>query len=157
MTRYIDENKATFGIEPICRLLPIAPSTYYEARSRPPSARNLRDEKLKPEIARVHGENFGVYGARKIWRQLNREGIVVARCTVPVEVSPVPDRHLQGIKSEVGSKRPRGLPADDEPAVGVDHERGVDEARPGRHVGEVGDPHNTSRSATPSASVRPGR
>ena len=82
MTRYIDQNKATFGIEPICRLLPIAPSTYYEARSRPPSARNLRDEKLKPEIARVHGENFGVYGARKIWRQLNREGIVVARCTV---------------------------------------------------------------------------
>src|SRR5712691_9791750 len=82
MTRYIDENKATFGIEPICRLLPIAPSTYYEARSRPPCARNLRDEKLKPEIARVHGENFGVYGARKIWRQLNREGIVVARCTV---------------------------------------------------------------------------
>ncbi len=82
MIAYIDENKATFGVEPICRLLPIAPSTYYEARSRPPSARALRDEDLKTEIARVHAANFGVYGARKVWRQLNREGIAVARCTV---------------------------------------------------------------------------
>jgi putative transposase len=82
MIAYIDQNKATFGVEPICRLLPIAPSTYHEARSRPPSARALRDEALKTEIARVHAANFGVYGARKVWRQLNREGIVVARCTV---------------------------------------------------------------------------
>ncbi len=82
MIAYVDRHKATFGVEPICRLLPIAPSTYYEARSRPPSARKLRDTELKAEIARVHSENFGVYGARKIWRQLNREGIVVARCTV---------------------------------------------------------------------------
>jgi putative transposase len=82
MIAYIDENKATFGVEPICRLLPIAPSTYYEARARAPSARRLRDQQLKAEIARVHAANFGVYGARKIWRQLNREGIVVARCTI---------------------------------------------------------------------------
>ena len=82
MIAYIDENKATFGVEPICRLLPIAPSTYHEARSRSPSARALRDEALKTEITRVHAANFGVYGARKVWRQLNREGIVVARCTV---------------------------------------------------------------------------
>ena len=82
MTRYIDCNKATFGIEPICRLLPIAPSTYYEARSRAPSARRLRDTELKVQIARVHAANFGVYGARKVWRQLNREGTPVARCTV---------------------------------------------------------------------------
>ena len=82
MITYIDEHKATFGIEPICRLLPIAPSTYYEARSRAPSARRLRDTELKVQIARVHAANFGVYGARKVWRQLNREGIVIARCTV---------------------------------------------------------------------------
>jgi putative transposase len=87
MIAYIDENKATFGVEPICRLLPIAPSTYHEARSRPPSARALRDEALKTEIARVHAANFGVYGARKVWRQLNREGIVVARCFAPLEVA----------------------------------------------------------------------
>src|SRR5712691_4043132 len=81
MIAYIDEH-VRFGVEPICELLPIAPSTYYEARSRPPSSRKLRDDELKPAIARVHAENFGVYGARKIWRQLNRERIVVARCTV---------------------------------------------------------------------------
>ncbi len=82
MIAYIDRHKATFGVEPICKLLPIAPSTYYDARSRPPCARELRDTELKAEIARIHAANFGVYGARKVWRQLNREGVVVARCTV---------------------------------------------------------------------------
>jgi putative transposase len=82
MTAYIDRNKDRFGVEPICRVLPIAPSTYHEAKRRPPSARGLRDQALKSEIARVHGANFGVYGARKVWHQLNREGISVARCTV---------------------------------------------------------------------------
>ncbi len=82
MITYIEEHKEEFGVEPICNLLPIAPSTYYEARSRPPSARDLRDEELKTEIARVFKANLSVYGARKVWRQLNREGIRVARCTV---------------------------------------------------------------------------
>lgn len=82
MIAYIDEEKERFGVEPICRELPIAPSTYYDAKSRPPSARALRDEGLKAEIERVHAGNFGVYGARKVWRQLKREGIDVARCTV---------------------------------------------------------------------------
>jgi len=82
MIAYIEENKDRFGVEPICRHLPIAPSTYYEVRSRPPSARKLRDEELMVEISRVHADNFGVYGARKVWKQLNREGIPVARCTV---------------------------------------------------------------------------
>jgi transposase InsO family protein len=63
-------------------VLPIAPSTYYHAIGRPSSARAVRDAKLKAEIARVHAEHFGVYGARKVWRQLHREGVVVARCTV---------------------------------------------------------------------------
>jgi putative transposase len=82
MIAYIDANKDRFGVEPICQLLPIAPSTYYAAKRRPPSARALRDEQLKVEIRRVHADNFGVYGARKVWRQLHREGIAVARCTV---------------------------------------------------------------------------
>jgi transposase InsO family protein len=82
MIAYIDRNKERFGVEPVCRHLPIAPSTYYEAKSRPPSARAVRDEDLRAEICRVHAENFGVYGVRKVWHQLNREGIRVAQCTV---------------------------------------------------------------------------
>jgi putative transposase len=82
MIAYVDVNRDRFGVEPICQVLPIAPSTYYAAKRRPPSARELRDEELKVEIRRVHKDNFGVYGARKVWRQLRREGTVVARCTV---------------------------------------------------------------------------
>ena len=81
MIAFIDDHKDRFGVEPICRVLPIAPSTYHAAR-RPASVRAARDSKLKTEIARVHAEQFGVYGARKVWRQLHREGIAVARCTV---------------------------------------------------------------------------
>ena len=79
MTRYIDTHKDRFGIEPISRTLQIAPSTYYAARSRPPSARQQRDQELKPEIGRVHGEHYGVYGAEKVWRQLRRESVEVGR------------------------------------------------------------------------------
>jgi putative transposase len=82
MIAYIDANRDRFGVEPICRVLPIAPSTYHAAKRRPLSARALRDQELKAAIARVHAEHFGVYGARKVWRQLHREGIAVARCTV---------------------------------------------------------------------------
>jgi putative transposase len=62
--------------------VPIAPSTYYDQHNRAPSRRQARDEVLKREIERVHAENYGVYGARKVWLALNREGIAVARCTV---------------------------------------------------------------------------
>ena len=82
MIRYVDEHRSEFGVEPICTTLQIAPSTYYAAKKRPLCARVVRDEQLKAEIRRVHAENFAVYGARKVWRQLNREGIVVARCRV---------------------------------------------------------------------------
>jgi putative transposase len=82
MIAYIDANRDRFGVEPICRVLPIAPSTYYDAHHRPRSARRRRDQELQAEIRRVHAEHFGVYGARKVWRQLHREGIAVARCTV---------------------------------------------------------------------------
>jgi helix-turn-helix protein len=75
------------GVEPIWRVLSrhgcqIAPSTYYGAARRGPSARAARDEQLKAGISRVHKDNYGVCGARKIWLQLNREGTPVARCTV---------------------------------------------------------------------------
>jgi putative transposase len=85
--RFISEHKGVFGVEPICRVLsehgcPIAPSTYYDTARRPRPARAVRDEQLKAAIGRVHAGNFGVYGARKVWLALNREGTVVARCTV---------------------------------------------------------------------------
>jgi putative transposase len=67
------------GVEPICRVLQVAPSSDYAAMGRPPSARALRDEALKVEIARVYKEHDGVYGAWKVWRQLGREGIGVGR------------------------------------------------------------------------------
>ncbi len=79
MIRYIDQHRGKFGVEPICQVLEIAPSTYYEARSRPASARRLHDAELKSEIERVHRENFEVYGIEKVWRQLNRDDIAVGR------------------------------------------------------------------------------
>jgi putative transposase len=87
MVSFVDEHRGEHGVEPICAQLPIAPSTYYESKAReadpsrlPPRAR--RDIELAGEIQRVYDENFLVYGARKVWRQLNREQITVARCTV---------------------------------------------------------------------------
>ena len=87
MIAFIDDNRADHGVEPICTVLPIAPSTYHKhvAQRRDPlrlSARARRDVALKPEIARVFAENFAVYGVRKVWRQMNREGFIIARCTV---------------------------------------------------------------------------
>jgi putative transposase len=87
MTSFIDEHRSSYGVEPICKVLPIAPSTYYEqkARQTDPSrlpARQRRDATLREEIRRVRRENFDVYGPRKMWRQLKREGIKTARCTV---------------------------------------------------------------------------
>ncbi|GJE09151.1 hypothetical protein FOHLNKBM_0171 [Methylobacterium longum] len=87
MIALIDENRQTYGVEPICRALPIAPSTYhaYAARRADPGrlpARAKRDAMLMSEIRRVYEASFQVYGVRKVWRQLAREGIVVARCMV---------------------------------------------------------------------------
>jgi putative transposase len=87
MITYIDDHRETYGVEPICKVLPIAPSTYYAHAAKRAdleklSARAKRDIVLKPEIARVFRENFEVYGVRKVWRQLQREGVNVARCTV---------------------------------------------------------------------------
>jgi len=109
---FISAHRERWGVEPICRVLQVAPSTYYAVVARWPSAREVDDERLKLEIARVHRDNFGVYGIEKVWRQLNREGIKVGRdrvarlmddlelsgavrgkkkrTTIPDEVSPRP-------------------------------------------------------------------
>ena len=86
MIAFIDQHRSRFGVEPICRVLPIAPSTYFAhaARRADPalsSERAKRDAALLPEVERVHRENFGVYGVRKVWHQLRRERFTVARCT----------------------------------------------------------------------------
>ena len=87
MIAFIDEHREVYGVEPICRVLPIAPSTYHEhvARRADPSRlppRAQRDAELREKVQRVFAENLNVYGVRKVWRQLQREGVPVARCTV---------------------------------------------------------------------------
>ena len=130
---YIDAHRQKFGVVPICRVLtehgmPIAPSTFYDAlrrRASGPLPAQVRDEELGEHIARVHAESFGVYGARKVWLQLNREGIAVARCTVErlmkalglqgvrrgrVKRTTIADpatARPQDLVSSVGSARPR--------------------------------------------------
>ncbi|MFE3519921.1 IS3 family transposase, partial [Streptomyces sp. NPDC059166] len=116
---YIDQYKETFGVQPICDVLaetdaPIAPSTYYAAHSRSPSARSLRDAELTEEIRRIHADNYRVYGARKVHAALVREGHEVARCTV--------ERLMRqaGLRGVIRAKSPRttrpapetGRPAD---------------------------------------------
>ena len=87
MISFIDEHRVKYGVEPICKQLPISPSTYYELKAREDDPdrlpeRTKRDSSLELDIQRVWEDNFEVYGARKVWRQLNREYIEVARCTV---------------------------------------------------------------------------
>ncbi|MFC3891288.1 IS3 family transposase, partial [Lentzea rhizosphaerae] len=84
---FVDSQREEHGVQPVLAALEqtpaeIAPSTYYAAKSRPESARVVRDRGLTAAIKRVHEDNYGVYGTRKVWRQLHREGIDVARCTV---------------------------------------------------------------------------
>jgi transposase InsO family protein len=125
MIAYIDANKDRFGVEPICQLLPIAPSTYYQHSTRPSSARAVRDAQLKVEISRIHDDNFGVYGARKIWRQLHRDGISVARCTVERLLRQL---GLQGVRRGKPHKTTTPDQAADRPADLVD--RDFSAARP---------------------------
>jgi transposase InsO family protein len=87
MVAFVDAQRERYGVEPICRELPIAPSTYYEEKARAADplrlpARASSDALLKAEISRVHSASRGVYGTRKVWRQLVRDGHIVARCTV---------------------------------------------------------------------------
>ena len=101
MVSFIDAHRNEYGVESICGQLPIAPSTYYEHKAREADPERLplrvqRDEALKPDIRRVWDENFRVYGAKKVWRQLNREQNPVARCTV---------QRLMGVLGLQGSVR----------------------------------------------------
>jgi putative transposase len=87
MVSFLDDHREEYGVEPICRVLPIAPSVYFEQKAREADPRRLpprlaRDRELRIEIERVWKENQSVYGARKVWKQLKREGFEVARCTV---------------------------------------------------------------------------
>lgn len=87
MVAFVDAHRGTYGVEPICAVVPIAPSTYYEQKARQADpgrlpARAQRDARLRPEIQRVWDANFQVYGAKKVWKELQREGVRVARCTV---------------------------------------------------------------------------
>jgi putative transposase len=120
MIAFIDEHRAVYGVEPICKVLPIAPSTYHDhiAKRADPerlSARAKRDLVLKAEIERVFTENFEVYGARKVWRQLNRESIPVARCTVERLMSEL------GLQGVIRGKRIRTTVQDKAAPCPLDH------------------------------------
>jgi putative transposase len=120
MIAFIDEHRAVHGVEPICKVLPIAPSSYHDhsaKRANPErlSARAKRDLMLKPEIERVFTENFEVYGARKVWRQLNRESIPVARCTVERLMSEL------GLQGVIRGKRIRTTVQDKAAPCPLDH------------------------------------
>jgi putative transposase len=87
LVEYIDQHREEFGVEPICTVLrqagmPIAPSSYYAAKTRPPSLRAVADERHVEVIRQVHADNYGVYGVRKMHAELNRRGHRIARCTV---------------------------------------------------------------------------
>ncbi len=133
MLAFIDAYREHYGVEPICRELPIAPSTYYEhkARESDPSrlpARVQRDRELSGSIRRVWEENFRAYGPRKVWRQLHREGIRTARCTVERRMrreglqgvvrgrkkrttipAPVEERPLDRVQRQFVASRPNEL------------------------------------------------
>jgi putative transposase len=109
MVSFIDELREEHGVEPICSQLPIAPSTYHEQKAREvdPSRlpeRAVRDAELRGQIERVWKANFGVYGARKVWRQLIREGVDVPRCTVERLMR---EMGLRGPYGAGGTRRPR--------------------------------------------------
>ncbi len=113
MIPFIDAHRTSFGVEPICRVLAVAPSTYYAAGTRAPSARTIEDVALEADIARVHREQHGVYGVRKVWRQLAREGIRVGRDRVARLM-----RHLglAGVVRGKGRTTTCPAPADAHPA-----------------------------------------
>ncbi|MGY1941759.1 IS3 family transposase [Nocardia gipuzkoensis] len=125
ITRFITEHQGRreggglrWSVESICAGLcelgvKAAPSTYYEHRKRVPTRRQVRDEKPKPQIVRVHRENFGVYGARKVWLQLNREGHRVARCTIERLMREL---HLRGVRRGRVKRTTIADPAAERPA-----------------------------------------
>ena len=108
--KFIRVHHERWGVEPICRTLQVAPSTYYAVVAHRPSARQLSDERLKIEIARVHRDNFGVYGIEKVWRQLKREGQQIGRDRV---ARLMDDLELSGVVR--GKKKRTTIPAEVSP------------------------------------------
>ena len=112
---FIGSRRERFGVEPVCRALQFAPSTYRSAKRRAPSAGARRDEGLKGEVARVHADDFGVYGAPRVWAQLDREGHRVARCTVERLMrdlglrGAVRGRPKRAAVADTAAQRPRDL------------------------------------------------
>src|SRR3954447_10633358 len=124
---FINDRREAYGIEPICKVLPIAPSTYHDhvAKRLDPSRlsdRAKRDEALKIEVRRVFEENFRVYGARKVWRQLRREGFTIARRTVERLMASL------GLQGVIRGKPVRTTISDKSAACPLDH---VNKAVPG--------------------------
>ena len=120
MIAFINDHREAYGIEPICKVLPIAPSTYHDhvAKRLDPSRlsdRAKRDEALKIEMRRVFEENFRVYGARKVWRQLRREGFTIARCTVERLMASL------GLQGVIRGKPVRTTISDKSAACPLDH------------------------------------
>jgi putative transposase len=124
---FISACRERWGVEPICRTLQVAPSTYYAVVARQPSARQLSDAHLKIEIARVHRDNFGVYGIEKVWRQLKREGIQVGRDRV---ARLMDDLELSGVVR--GKKKRTTIPAELSPRPADLVERNFTAAAPNR-------------------------
>lgn len=120
MIAFIDEYRSAYGVEPICRIIAIAPSTYYahiKRRAHPETAppRVQEDEALKPEIQRIYDDNFGVYGARKVWRQLKREGFNAPRCKVERLMK------VMGLQGVIRGKRVRTTVPDKAVPCPLDH------------------------------------
>ncbi|MFC7308049.1 IS3 family transposase [Streptomyces monticola] len=115
---YIDQHKNLFDVQPICDVhaetdTPIAPSTYYTAHTRPPSAHSRRDEHLTEEIHRIHTDNYGVYGARTVHAALVRDGKETARCTVE---RLMPRAGLRGVIRAKSPRTTKPAPETDQPA-----------------------------------------
>jgi len=124
---FINQQRKRFGVEPICDVLQVAPSTYYAALKRSPSSRRLEDEKLSVELRRVYAENQEVYGAEKLWAQMNREGIAVGRDRVARLM------RAEGLAGEVRGKVWRTtLPSASEPRPADLVDRKFEAAAPNR-------------------------
>lgn len=113
MITYIEAHRSRFGVEPICRELQVAPSSYYAARTRPPSARSVTDATLADVVARVHRANFGVYGIRKVWKALGRLGLTAGRDRV---ARIMRETGLRGVTRTKRTRTTKPAPAGERPA-----------------------------------------
>jgi putative transposase len=113
MCDFVDKHRDEHGVERICKELQIAPSTYYARRSRPESARAVRDRELSEKIGRIHSENYGVYGVRKVHKELRRQDVPAARCTVERLMRA---RGLRGISRAKGPRTTKPAPETGRPS-----------------------------------------